>query len=82
MALGAVALVVTGAGIMATGPSGNAPAAPSQRKAVTIQAGDTLWDVASKHAPANMDTRVYLDAILELNGIGVVVDPGTRIRLP
>ena len=81
-ALGAVALVVVGAGILATGPSGVAPAAPDAKQAVTLKAGDTLWDVASRYAPPSMDTRAYLDAILELNGIGVVVDPGTRIKLP
>lgn len=82
IALATVAVVVVGAGILATGPSGVAPAGTRSKQAVVLQAGDTLWDVAAKHAPPSVDTRAYLDAILELNRIGVVVEPGTRIRLP
>ncbi len=82
IALGAVALVVIGAGLFATGPEGVAPAAPRAKEAVVVRAGDTLWDIAAQHAPAHMDVRTYLDAILELNQVGPVVDVGTRIRLP
>ena len=82
LALGTIGLVVMGAGLFATGPGGVAPAAPKGKQAVVVYAGDTLWDIASKHAPEHVDVRSYLDAILELNQIGPVVDIGTRIRLP
>ena len=83
LALASVGLVVIAAGLFATGPSGSASAAqrPTPR-AVTVHTGDTLWALAERHAPATTDTRVYLDSIMELNDVGAVVEPGTRIRLP
>ena len=35
---------------------------------VVIQ-GDTLWDIAKKYCPYNMDIREYIDNIKERNGI-------------
>ena len=83
LALASVGLVIAAAGLFATGPSGTASATqrPSPR-AVTVYSGETLWDVAERHAPADMDTRAYLDAIVELNGGSALVEPGARIRLP
>lgn len=83
LALASVGLVVAAAGLFATGPSGSVSAAQrATPRAVTVQAGDTLWGLAERHAPVDMDTRAYLDSIMEQNGIGAVVEPGTRIRLP
>ena len=84
IALGCVALSVTVAGIFATGPGGTAPAASSQDapRSVVVGQGDTLWDVAERYAPAHMDVRPYIDAILQKNGLSALPGEGTRIRLP
>jgi nucleoid-associated protein YgaU len=80
--LAAVALVVVVFGLLA-GPRATAPASrPGTPRAVTVRAGDTLWDLATRYAPEGMDARAYLDAIIELNGLGGSVPEGTRIRLP
>jgi Tfp pilus assembly protein FimV len=50
---------------------------------LTVGPGETLWDVAAATAPAGVDTRAQLDAIVELNGFdGGPVDPWTVILLP
>jgi hypothetical protein len=83
MALGSVGLVLVIAGLFASGPEGSAPAAPADApRAVTIHQGQTLWGVATRYAPAGMDVRDYIDAIVERNELTALPDVGTRIRLP
>lgn len=82
-ALAAVGLVVVIAGLFASGPEGSAPAAPrTGRTAVVLHEGETLWDLAARHAPAGMDVRTYIDAILEQNELATLPEAGTRLRLP
>lgn len=82
-ALASVGFVVVIAGLFASGPEGSAPAAPAGGpRAVTIHQGETLWDVASRYAPAGMDVRTYIDAVLERNELSSLPAAGTRIRLP
>ena len=67
------ALIVAGSTtvlLFATGPSGVAPAATgSTPKRVVVQAGDTLWELAGRYAPEGIDTRAWVDAVVELNGL-------------
>jgi hypothetical protein len=50
---------------------------------VTLAPGDTLWDVATEHAPAGVDTRAYLADIRQLNGFDSgALDPWTVVLLP
>lgn len=50
---------------------------------VTVGPGETLWDVAAATAPAGVDTREQLEAIVDLNGFdGDAVEPWTVILLP
>jgi Tfp pilus assembly protein FimV len=50
---------------------------------VTVGPGETLWDVAAATAPAGVDTRQQLEAIVDLNGFdGGSVEPWTVILLP
>lgn len=56
---------------------------PSVRE-VTVEYGDTVWDIASRHTQANMDVREVVYAVKELNQIndsGSLV-PGTKIKIP
>lgn len=50
---------------------------------VTVAPGQTLWDVAAATAPAGVDAREQLAAIVELNGFdGSSVDAWTVVLLP
>ena len=69
--------------ILASGPGGVSTASRSGApEAVVLQAGQTLWDVAERYAPAGVDPRAYVDAVLEKNGITGVPAPGERLDLP
>ena len=83
IALTAVGVVVVVTGLFATGPAGTAPATSrSVPHSVVLHSGDTVWDIAQRYAPPNMDVRGYIDAIVELNGLAGLPAPGTRIKLP
>jgi Tfp pilus assembly protein FimV len=64
--------------------TGTAPASKSSApRAVVVRAGETLWDVAERYAPAGLDPRAYVDAVVELNDLGGRMPAaGERIRLP
>lgn len=51
---------------------------------VTIQAGDTLWDIAARSAQPNMDVREIVYAVKELNNItdSGSLTPGAKIKVP
>ena len=69
--------------LLATGPSGSAPAsAPGTPRAVTVHAGDTLWSLAEAHAPEGMDPRAYVDLLEEMNDLEGGVAVGMRVKLP
>jgi Tfp pilus assembly protein FimV len=79
----AVAAVVV-AGTMATAGPGGSPMASAEGapRAVVIRPGQTLWDVAERHAPEGVDLRAYVDALIEINGVEASVVAGQRIHLP
>jgi hypothetical protein len=77
-------VMVVMAGVLLSGGVGNStptsiPGAPHR---VTIRAGTTLWDVAERYAPATIDPRVYVDALIELNELSGPLPVGTRLKLP
>jgi hypothetical protein len=64
-------------------PTAVAPATPAAVATVTLQPGDTLWDVAVGATPAGGDPRVMLERIRALNGFdGDVVPAWTVVVLP
>lgn len=81
LTLGVTALVVVMATLAGGGVAETAPETRG-RKAVTVQPGDTLWGIAGEHAPPGSDVRVYVDALIELNGLEGALQAGTRLRLP
>jgi hypothetical protein len=69
--------------IVATGPGGTSVASRSGAPAsVVLEAGETVWDLAERYAPESVDSRAYVDAVLELNDISGAPAAGERIRLP
>ena len=81
----ALAAVVLGlallAGAVTAAPTGEA-SPPETVATVTVEPGETLWDVAVVHAPAGTDPRVYLERIQDLNGLDGAVRPWTVVLLP
>ena len=64
------------------GQEATAPAAPGGKTMAIVQPGETLWDIAERHAPEGMDPRVYVEALTEVNELDSVLQAGTRLRLP
>ena len=76
-------LTATSMFILATGPEGNALASRANApKAVTLQPGQGLWDVAERYAAPGQDLRAYVDALIEINQLGPIPQIGERLRLP
>ncbi len=83
VALVAVGVIVVIAAMVGTGPQGIAPAAtPGGARTVVVRPGQTLWDVAERFAPASVDPRAYLDALIARNGGSASVSAGTTLHLP
>ncbi len=50
---------------------------------VVLQPGETLWDVAVRSAPADVDPRAQLEALRRLNGFGSgALDAWTVVLVP
>lgn len=50
---------------------------------VVVSPGDTIWDLAHRHAPAGQDPRAYVVRILEINDLdATALLPGKVVRLP
>lgn len=84
IALWIAALGLTGAVVAGSALSGSpdALARPGSPSVVTVQAGETVWDLAERYAAQGSDPRALADEIIELNGVQGVVPPGTQLRLP
>jgi hypothetical protein len=69
--------------ILASGPGGTSVASRSGApESVVLEAGDTVWDLASRYAPESVDPRAYVDTVLELNDVSGAPAAGARLRLP
>lgn len=68
------------------GPSGafaGSPGEPERVTAVTVGAGDTLWDIASAVARPDQDVRDVVARIAELNGLeGSGLVAGEQLLVP
>ena len=77
--LGIAVLLALGAGSLVADADGPTPV----DQTVTVQPGQTLWDVAVAHTPEGTDPRVTLDRIRDLNGLtGEQVPAWTPVVLP
>jgi hypothetical protein len=49
---------------------------------VTVEPGDTLWQIARRAAPQS-DPRLVVDRIVEINGLdGAAIQAGSRLAVP
>ena len=53
-------------------------------QAVTVQEGDTLWDIAARSAGSSVDIREVVFEVKELNNISNsgALTPGTKLKVP
>lgn len=80
VAAGALVLALNGGLASAAGPTGSAAAVTFDY--VTIQAGESLWQVAQTIAPS-ADPRDVIAEIVSLNRLDIdAVEPGQRLALP
>lgn len=49
---------------------------------VVVQPGQTLWEIATTHAPEGTDPRAFLAEVRELNGLDGDVDAWAVVLLP
>lgn len=77
----ALVLCVALAAGAAIGRAGASPT-PAVIGAVTIEPGQTLWDVAVANAPAGTDPRSYVADLRRVNDVDGHLQPWTVVLLP
>lgn len=83
LATGAVAIVIVAGWLLAGGTGNTAVVSDAGApRTVVIAQGQTLWELAVTYAPAGVDKRAYVDAVLELNGLSAPPGAGAKISLP
>ncbi|HEX4223324.1 MAG TPA: LysM peptidoglycan-binding domain-containing protein, partial [Pseudonocardiaceae bacterium] len=80
---GIVTLIVFGIGWLgSTGGTSSSVPVPSATTVVTIQSGQTLWEIATDEAPSSAPQDV-VDRIQQLNNISdATLHPGERLVVP
>ena len=78
----AFALVGTIVGVSAAGQGADVASRPEAPASVTVQPGETLWEIAERYAPVDSDLRSYVAELVELNGGSELVYAGTDLKLP
>lgn len=75
----ALALMV---GSIAVATTGGSPSSRSALPTTVVEQGDTLWGIATRHAP-DRDPLLTMDEIRRLNGIkGSTIEVGQELVLP
>lgn len=77
-------IVVVVMGLLLIGGVGNSSprSVDGAPASVKVRQGVTLWDLAERFAPADVDPRAYVDALIELNRLDGAPSVGTRVQLP
>ena len=82
MAVGIALLIVLGSFLTSEAQAGDGPAQSQPTISVTVGAGETLWGLASRHAP-DRDPRDVVAEMVELNNLrSSVVQAGQSISIP
>jgi hypothetical protein len=83
LGVGLLLAMVVLMGLQIGGVGNSAPASiDGAPRAVRLESGETLWDVAARYAPPSTDTRAYVDELIELNGLAGAPAAGAKIKLP
>lgn len=83
VALGVGLAVALAAGLATRGPAAPDTPAPAVGATVTIEPGQTLWDLADDVTPAGGDVRATVAEIRRLNGLDTGAVPAwTTVVLP
>ena len=62
---------------------GSSPASrQGSPRAIVVRSGQTLWGIADRYAPDELDVRAYIDALVVLNDLDGPLEAGQRLRLP
>ncbi|MEM8619316.1 MAG: LysM domain-containing protein [Actinomycetota bacterium] len=80
LAVGSVAMSLTGFGSQPAVASETGSAAAFATRTHLAQPGDTLWSIAAEHRAAT-DIVSYVDRLIDLNG-GTRIDIGQAVLLP
>ncbi|MBA3349102.1 MAG: LysM peptidoglycan-binding domain-containing protein [Actinobacteria bacterium] len=81
-AVGAV-IVIVGAALVHDGPGADRPTRRVEAVVGSVQAGDTLWDLARRYSPPGADLRAYVDRLARVNRLsGRSLQAGMRLRVP
>lgn len=70
------------ASLLARAPSSAPTSRGSAPPAVTLAHGETLWELAVRYAPSDIDRRAYVDELVALNRLEGPPLAGQRIHLP
>jgi hypothetical protein len=76
-----LAVTVAGFQLAGAGPA-SATSRPGAPASVSLEAGQTLWDLARRYAAPGTDLRTYVDATVELNSLAGTPVAGLKLRLP
>lgn len=56
---------------------------PARHLEYVVEQGDTLWAIAARFGPPQLDPRTYIHQIRKLNGLASAnIHPGQVLRLP
>jgi hypothetical protein len=60
-----------------------APVAPRLEVAVVVTPGDTLWDLAGRYAPADVDRATWVTQVADRNDVDAgALRPGSSLQVP
>ena len=83
LALAGIFVLIIAGWLLAGGVSNSAVSSQDGAPArITLQSGQTLWEVADRYAPEGIDPRAYVDLLLQMNNIEGAPQAGQRLRLP
>ena len=85
MKKGAILVALILAGAVASGFAMHVTTSPTTyqvRYDYTVKGGETLWGIASRNCPDDMDVREYIHEVSKINGIkDGAIHPGQVIEL-
>ena len=82
IALFSLCLLVVGLLAALAAPATQAARPPTAPRTTVVQPGDTLWSVATRHAPGR-DPFLVIEEIRRRNGISdLTIHPGQELVLP